>query len=36
VEEEIDKAVGRLYGIADEALEEVRKTVRVLKGEDVE
>ena len=35
VEEEIDKAVAGLYGITDEELEEVRKTLRVLKGEDV-
>jgi hypothetical protein len=31
VEEEIDKAVAGLYGIADEELEEVRKTLMVLK-----
>ncbi|MEA2033649.1 MAG: hypothetical protein U9N41_08725 [Euryarchaeota archaeon] len=33
VEEEIDKVVAELYGITDEELEEVRKTLRVLKGE---
>jgi len=36
VEEEIDKIVAELYGITEEELEEVRKTLRVLKGEDVE
>ena len=36
VEGEIDKVVAELYGITDEELEEVRKTVRVLKGEEVE
>ena len=36
VEEEVDKAVVGLYGITDEELEEVKKTVRVLKGDDVE
>lgn len=36
VEEEIDKVVAELYGITDEELEEVRKTLGVLKGEDVE
>ena len=36
VEEEIDKTVAGLYGITDEELEEVRKTLGVLKGEDVE
>lgn len=36
VEEEIDKIVAELYGIADEELEEVRKTLRILKGEEVE
>jgi len=36
VEEEIDKAVAGLYGITDDELEEVRKTLGVLKGEDVE
>ena len=33
VEEEIDKTVAKLYGITDEELEEVRKTLGVLKGE---
>jgi len=36
VEDEIDKVVAELYGITDEELEEVRKTLRVLRGEDVE
>jgi hypothetical protein len=36
VEEEIDKIVAELYGIADEELEEVKKTLRILKGEIVE
>ncbi|GAH51023.1 unnamed protein product, partial [marine sediment metagenome] len=35
VEEEIDKVVAELYGITDEELEEVRKTLGVLKGENV-
>ncbi|RZN40535.1 MAG: class I SAM-dependent DNA methyltransferase [Methanophagales archaeon ANME-1-THS] len=35
VGEEIDRIVAGLYGITDEELEEVRKTLRVLKGEDV-
>jgi len=34
VEEEIDKTVAGLYGITDEELEEVRKTLGVLKGGD--
>jgi len=34
VEEEIDKIVAELYGITDEELTEVRKTLRVLKGGD--
>ena len=33
--EEIDKTVAGLYGITDEELEEVRKTLMVLKGRDV-
>jgi hypothetical protein len=33
VEEEIDKTVAGLYGITDEELEEVRKTLGVLRGE---
>jgi hypothetical protein len=36
VEEEIDKVVAELYGITDEELEEVKKALRVLKGEVVE
>ncbi len=36
VEEEVDKAVVGLYGITDEELEEVKKTLRILKGEGVE
>ena len=36
VEEEIDKIVAELYGITDEELEEVKKTLGVLKGEDIE
>ena len=35
-EEEIDEIVAKLYGITDEVLEEVRKTVGVLKGGDIE
>jgi signal transduction histidine kinase len=35
-EEEIDEIVAELDGITDEELKEVRKTLRVLKGEDVE
>ena len=34
MEEGIDKIVAKLYGITEEELEEVRKTLRVLKGED--
>ena len=34
VEEEVDRAVAGLYGITDEELEEVRKALRVLKGEE--
>jgi hypothetical protein len=33
VEGEIDKIVAELYGITDEELEEVKKTLGVLKGE---
>jgi len=36
VEMENDKIVAKLYGITDEELEEVKKTLRVLKGEDGE
>jgi len=36
VEEGIDKVVAELYGITDEELEEVRKTLGVLRGEEVE
>ncbi|MCW3139006.1 MAG: BREX-1 system adenine-specific DNA-methyltransferase PglX [Methanophagales archaeon] len=36
VEERIDKAVAELYGITDEELEEVKKTLGILKGEDGE
>jgi signal transduction histidine kinase len=36
MEEGIDKIVAELYGITDEELEEVRRALRVLKGEDVE
>ena len=35
VEEEIDKAVAELYGITDKELEDVRRTLGVLKGEGV-
>lgn len=35
VEEEIDKIVAELYGITDDELEEVKKALMVLKGEDV-
>ena len=34
VEGEIDKIVAELYGIADEELEEVKKALGVVKGED--
>ena len=33
VEEEIDKTVAELYGITNEELEEIKKTLRILKGE---
>ena len=36
VEGEIDKIVAELYGITDEELDEVKKTLRILKGEDIE
>ena len=36
VEVEVDDAVAGLYGVMGEELEDVKKTVRVLKGEDVE
>jgi len=36
VEGEIDKVVAGLYGITDEELEEAKKTLRVLKGENLE
>jgi DNA polymerase III alpha subunit (gram-positive type) len=36
VEEEIDKMVAELNGITDEELEGVKKTLKVLKGEDDE
>lgn len=36
VEEEVDRAVAGLYGITDEELVEVRKTLRALRGEEVE
>jgi len=36
VEERIDKAVAGLYGITDKELEDVRRTLGILKGEDVE
>ena len=36
VEEKIDKTVAGLYGITDEELEEIKKILGVLKGEDVE
>ena len=36
VEEEVDKTVAGLYGITDEELEEVKKTLRGLRGEEVE
>ena len=35
VEGKIDKIVAKLYGITDEELEEVKKTLRGLKGEDI-
>lgn len=36
MEEEIDKVVAELYGITNDELEEVKKTLGILKGEDVE
>jgi hypothetical protein len=36
VEEEIDKIVAGLYRITDEVLDEVRRTLEVLKRGDVE
>ena len=36
VEGEIDKMVAGLYGITDKELEDVKKTLRILKGEDGE
>jgi cytoplasmic iron level regulating protein YaaA (DUF328/UPF0246 family) len=36
VEEEIDKIVAELYGITGDELEEVKKTLRVLRGETIE
>jgi len=36
VEVEVDEAVAGLYGVTGEELEVVKKTLRVLKGEDVE
>ena len=36
VEEEIDRIVTELYEITDEELEEVKKTLRVLRGEEIE
>jgi len=36
IEEEIDKNVVKLYGITDEELEEIKKTLKILKGEGPE
>ena len=36
VEERIDKAVAGLYGITDKELEDVKKTLGILKGDDGE
>ncbi|MFQ6119212.1 MAG: hypothetical protein ACE5KE_04900, partial [Methanosarcinales archaeon] len=36
VEEEIDRIVAELYGITDEELDEIRKTLRILKEGKVE
>jgi methylase of polypeptide subunit release factors len=36
VEEEIDKTVAKLYGITDDELEEIKKTLRILKEGEVE
>ena len=33
IEEEIDKTVAKLYGITDVELEEIKKTLKILKGE---
>jgi len=33
VEDEIDKTVAKLYGITDKELEEIKKTLKILKGE---
>ncbi|MCM8803544.1 MAG: class I SAM-dependent DNA methyltransferase, partial [Candidatus Omnitrophica bacterium] len=36
VEEEIDKTVAKLYGISDDELEEIKKTLRILKEGEAE
>jgi len=36
VEEQIDKTVAKLYGITDEELKEIKKTLRILEGEEIE
>jgi len=36
VEEEIDKAVAKLYGITNEELKEIQKTLKILEGEEIE
>jgi hypothetical protein len=36
IEEEIDKVVAELYGITDGGLAEVKKTLEVLKRENIE
>ena len=36
LEEEIDKTVAKLYGISDEELEEIRKTLKIFKEGKVE
>jgi len=36
IEEEIDKTVAKIYGITDEEMEEIRKTLGILKEGKVE
>ena len=36
VEEEVDKIVAKMYGITGEELKEIKKTLRILQGEEVE
>jgi len=36
VEEEVDKIVAKIYGITDEELKEIKKTLKILQGEEIE